>query len=462
MPTATIRTGAWLLVPILAVWLLLARPVNDFDIFWQLRLGDLMLDTGRLVTREPFAASHLGEPLVPMSALAQVILAGARRLAGWRAVQAIDALCWVGGFLAVGFAARQRGAAAAGLGIALAVCITLALPFSGLRPQSMAVLCFGLLILLREQDWPLQRLLPCAAVLLVLWQNLHPSVSIAVVWLGARAGTGLLLRLLGRRAGLPWTDGLIAVLAALAMFATPGGSEILSVSLNNAAMSAYMGATEWLSPFDPGSRPFLPQLLVLNGLVLALLVWRWRTMRLEDAAAALVFLLLGMVTARFLLFWALAVVLPAAGRDEGEVAPAPREWLLFPAGFLIALIAAAARGPVAMPADYPGNGLAALRASGVRGPIYATFAFGGAAIDAGWQVALDGRYYRYSREEWALVKELRDGRVDLPALQARFRPAAWLVQKSVEPALVEALRADPAHWREVQSDGLSATFVPAR
>lgn len=419
-----------------------------------------MLDTGRLVTREPFAASHLGEPLVPMSALAQVLLAAVRRWAGWRGVQVMDALCWTGGFLAAGLAARRRGASPAGVAIAPFVCLAIALPFSGLRPQSFAVLCFGLLVLLLAQDCPLRRLLPAAAVLLVVWQNLHPSVSIAVVWLGARAGIGWLLRFAGKRTVLPWAETALTVIAALAMFATPAGVDILAVSVSNAAMSAFMGATEWLSPFDPGSRAFLPQLLVLNGLALALLVWRRRAVRLEDALSALVFLALGMVSARFLLFWALAAVVPLAGRDGDGKADA-REWLLFPAGLLVALVVAMAKGPVAMPPNYPASGLASLRAAGVQGSIYATFGFGGAAIDAGWQVALDGRYYRYDKAEWAEVKAIRDGRVDLAALQARFHPSAWLVDVSLEPALVEALRRDP-HWRQVQSDGVSAAFVPAR
>ena len=63
MPGATFRTAIAVLVPALLLFLLLLRPVFDTDIFWQLKLGELILAARHPLAIEPFAATHLGEPL---------------------------------------------------------------------------------------------------------------------------------------------------------------------------------------------------------------------------------------------------------------------------------------------------------------------------------------------------------------------------------------------------------------
>ena len=131
------------------------------------------------------------------------------------------------------------------LGLALVVCIAVALPFSGLRPQSFAVLGFGLLLLLmRYQMLRFSAWLGLGAALLVLWQNLHPSVSVAAIYLAARGGVGWLAWLTKRHSPPPWRETALCLIAALATFATPAGLGVLAVSLANAQMSVAMGATE--------------------------------------------------------------------------------------------------------------------------------------------------------------------------------------------------------------------------
>src|ERR1700760_5200201 len=51
------------LVPAALLLVLLRRPVWDPDIFWQLKLGELILGSGGPLASEPFAALHIGEPL---------------------------------------------------------------------------------------------------------------------------------------------------------------------------------------------------------------------------------------------------------------------------------------------------------------------------------------------------------------------------------------------------------------
>ena len=444
--------------------MLLARPVADVDIFWQVRLGAIMLDTGRLVTREPFAASHLGEPLVPLSALAQVLLATARACGGWALVRWIDGLAWTGGFLAAGLAARRRGAGTVQVALALCLCLLMAMPFAGVRPQSFAVLGFGLLMLLLRQDWPLARLLPLGAILLVAWQNLHPSISLAAAWLGARAALGWGLWLAGRRDAAPWPETLLLPLAGLAQVATPAGLAVFGLSALNTRMSLAMGVTEWLPLFDPQNRPFLPALLTLNLFAAGVLWLRRREMDLADLGGALVFLAFGLVAGRFLLFWALALVPVLSGRGAASHHRAGRATGLFLAGALLAGPASLLRpGPWLAP-ELPVAAAAALARSGQAGTVYASYPLGGLVADSLYPratVAFDGRYYRYSAAEWALCRDAMAGRLGPEVLERRFRPVAWLLSPDLDGPLIAALRRRPAQWREVVAEPGGVLFMPA-
>ena len=456
----------WIVIPLLAAWLLLRRPVEDFDIFWQVRLGDLMIDSGAVLRREPFASTHLGEPLVPLSAAAQVLLAAARRLGGWAAVQWIDAAAWAGGFFLAGLAAWRRGAEAPGLLVALALGLAMAWPFSGVRPQSFAVLCFGALLVLRAgvPTGSAARTLLVGGALFVIWQNLHPSVSLAVIWCGARAGMGLARKLAGRAPEWPLLDAALAGLAALAMFLTPAGFDVLAVSAANARMSIAMGATEWLALTDPANRPFMPVLLVLNACVAALLWLRRKSIGAEDMAGAAALLLLALGSGRFLLFWALAAVPLMAGQGAAGRQPARGAALLMAAGLLAVGGAARVAGWPGVTPLLPGASLALLEKAGGTGPIYASFGYGGIVSDVvrpEQGVVFDGRYYRFSAEEWALVRASRAGTVSAQGLAARYRPSAWLLDPAADAALVADLRRHPEAWREAGGDGAARVFLPA-
>lgn len=451
-------------MPLLALAVLLARPIGDVDIFWQVRLGDIMIDTGRLVTREPFAATHPGVPLVPLSALAQVVLAAARRIGGWPLVRGIDAVAWTGGFLAAGLAARARGAGPMQVALALVLCLLMALPFSGVRPQSFAVLGFGLLMLLLRQAWPLRLVAPAGAALLVVWQNLHPSVSLAIAWLGARAAIGWGLRLTARRETAPWAETVLLPLAGLALLATPAGLAVFGVSALNARMSQAMGVSEWLPLFDPQNQPFVPALLTLNLFALGVLWLRRREVDRADLGAALVFLVFGLAAGRFLLFWALTLVPVLAGGGAAPLRNGGRAVGLFLAGALIAGAASALRAGPWLAPDLPIAGVEALARGGYSGTIYASYPFGGLVADSLYpraRVAFDGRYYRYSAAEWTLCRDVMAGRVAPEALEQRYRPAAWLLSPDLDRPLIAALRQRPGEWREVRGEPAGVLFVPA-
>ncbi|WP_260922973.1 hypothetical protein [Novosphingobium sp. 9] len=247
----SVASVALAVVPAIMLLVLMTRPVWDVDVFWQLKLGELTLLRHAPVLREPFAALHLGEPLPRVGWLAQAIMAAARLSGGWTALRLLDALCWAGGFWAIAWACRRRGARAEAVLFALLLSFVLAVATASIRPQSYAALSFGLLLALLRLDFPPRRAVPLGALLLVVWQNLHPSVSIGLAALAIHAGAGLLDRFRGQRDTWPWTPMLLAICSIPAMLLTPDGLSIFAISAENARSSLAIHAAEWLPLWSP-------------------------------------------------------------------------------------------------------------------------------------------------------------------------------------------------------------------
>jgi hypothetical protein len=448
------------------LFVLLLRPVYDVDIFWQLRLGELELDRGTLIRTEPFAASHLGEPLVPVGWLGQVVYALARRAGGWPALRALDALVWVGGFWAVAAAARRSGAAGPAVLVALGVGFMSALPCASLRPQSFAALGFGLALAVCRRNPSPARGLAVLAVVFVLWQNLHPSVGLAAITFGATAGVAWVRWLAGHRPRPPWLFTGGAALAALAVFATPAGAGILPVTAYNAEMSVRLGVNEWLPPWDRSNYP-AGLTFAVAALAAGWLVTRnWRRVDLEEAAPAAALFVLTLTAHRFALFWGIAIVPVLARCLTTNPSAAERRWgsAVFAAVLVLAVIGFAGLvRPTWFHDSLPLEGVTRLRATGVRGTVFCHYPYGGPLIDAGfpdWVVTFDGRYYRYTPEEWELYAAAVRGEVGVEEIERRYRPDAFFLRPGVDAKLIRRLEADPG-WRRVYEDRTSCAFVRA-
>jgi len=454
----------WLLMlfPAAMLLVLLLRHVWDVDIFWQLKLGELILDRGGPVLREPFAASHLDEPLAGVAWLGQAAMAAVRRLGGWNALRVFDALCWLGGFWAVAAACRARGAAAPGVVMALLLPFMAALPTASIRPQRFAALCLGLLLaLLRLELRPLTTV-ALAVPLLVLWQNLHPSVSVALVVLGVTAAADWYRRWRGQGAA-PVAATMLVPLAALAIFATPDGFSILAVSARNAQASMAIGASEWLPLWIAANRTNAVPVVVVAVLTLYMAMKRPRRIDLAEAAVALSLFVMVLLTYRFVLFWAVAMV-PVIARlataDEAAQTHGLSRWL---APLTVGLVAVLT--PLAAPTRFsdtlPMEAIARLKLQDVHGVIYADFPYGGPIIDAGypdWRVAYDGRYYRYTSEEWHFNGDIEGGHKGLRDILAKWRVAAFLLKSSHNGPLAAELSRNP-DWRRVWTDGDVVVYV---
>ena len=473
--TAHVSWAQWAaaLVPAALLAVLLLRRVWDVDIFWQLKLGEIILAHGGPISREPFAALHLGEPLPAIGWLAQASMAFVRAIGGWDGLRIYDSLCWLGGFWAVAAACRLRGASRLAVAAALVLPFIAALATASIRPQSYASLCFGLLLALQRLEL---RPLPAIALgvpLLLLWQNLHPSVSVGALALGIQTALGLLAWLRDRSRPLPIGPAILSLAAIGAVFVTPDGVSILAISAKNAEMSLAIGASEWRPLWIEGNWTNAVPVLAVAIVALYLVLRQQERREPRELLLALGLFILTATAYRFVLFWALALV-PVIARAMTRAVTGSEECgsaqRAAPRGLAAAAVLfVAAITPIAAPTRFaptlPLGAIAYLKTLDVHGTIYADFPYGGPVIDAGWpawHVAYDGRYYRYAREEWQYNGGIENGYVPLVDVIAKWHPAAFLIQEEHNAPLAGEL-ARSRRWQRVYRgpDGV-VVYVPRR
>ena len=82
------------------------RPISDVDLFWQIRLGQLIREGG-LVGGDPFTFTHAGKSFPRVCWLAQVIYATLFDLGhSLRLLQIVDNVLFVGALLVAGLSVR--------------------------------------------------------------------------------------------------------------------------------------------------------------------------------------------------------------------------------------------------------------------------------------------------------------------------------------------------------------------
>jgi hypothetical protein len=89
---------------LLVLWIFMAtilqlRPIDDVDIFWQMRAGQIILDQSRLITTDPFSYTHMGDSVPTIGWLAQIVFAWFYCVGSWPAVKALHVLMFSGAFV---------------------------------------------------------------------------------------------------------------------------------------------------------------------------------------------------------------------------------------------------------------------------------------------------------------------------------------------------------------------------
>ncbi len=477
-----------ILLPVLAA---LIATLSAVDLAYNVRAGELMLDSGSVLRIDPFAFTTAGGAWLDQQWGAQVLLALGYRAGGWDLLAILRALL-VAVVIGLTFVACRR----AGVGLRVAAWLALAAfilasAAMGLRPQlfGMALFAATLAILAGRDRQPMAVwLIP---LLVIPWASLHGSfifapAAVGVAWLEDLA------------AGRPGARRLLAVAlaSAVATLVNPFGPGVWSYAIGLTTNPTIRRLIiEW-QPTAPLSASGL--LLYGSMLVFAILIVR----RLRSAGPAgrrtalravlptlawLVFL--GVVAAaaeRGIAWWALAApvavarligptgAVAPAGRADGVEQPGRRTEpasALNGAIVIVLLLAgiallpnwrtAGSAGSASLLSDAPTGITAAL--AGRVGPsdrIWNAQRWGSWLEFAlpGVPVAVDSRIEVIPDGAWDDHLALSAGNSDWQAILDRWKVTVVVASREEQAALIPLLQASAA-WTQVYQDADGLVFV---
>lgn len=283
-----------------ALALLALRPTDDYDVFWQLKSGEVIWQGGAFLYRDTFSLAAETFRLEHCW-LHDLVLYALYRLGGYPALTLLKtALVTLCGVLLWRWQ-RQRGVDAGVLLPALLLCLYASSPSWAERPQLwtflLALLYLQLLYAGRERGW---RVWLWLAPLMLLWANLHAGCIFGLVLIGGFLAAEALRAALG---GGSWRGvGRLALaggLAFAAAFVNPYGYRIplgqllahldqYKVQTGNADVPM-LGNMEWLPP----TLAQVPLFYLLMALWGGLLLWRWRKLDLAEGLFFLGFAYMG-------------------------------------------------------------------------------------------------------------------------------------------------------------------------
>jgi hypothetical protein len=277
---AWLPTPTWLrlaIVPVLA-FLATVTDRNYLADFWHhLARGRAIVSHGEIVDRDLFTFTVLGQPFQDVNWLTQVGYYGLFELGGLTLVQVVNSLLIAVSFAWLVYLAQRRS------GSLLAGALVGALAFFGtwevltIRPQTLSMLLFVILLDLLERSERQPRLLLLAPPMLALWANLHGAfpaglLLIGCFWLAALASGWPSGRRLLRDARAWWLTVILAA-CVLATMVNPYGWNIYRYVGGTSTIAYQRQIAEWVAP---GPDRLIGVLwLVSVALVLLLVSWRW-------------------------------------------------------------------------------------------------------------------------------------------------------------------------------------------
>jgi hypothetical protein len=472
-----------------------ARSATDPDLWWHLRTGQWIVETGHVPHSDPFSFTRAGYAWVSHEWLSEVAFYELWKHAGPPALIVYSAIITTAGFLLLYLRCLLWGAKAHWAAAATALGALASAPSWGVRPQMFTFMLASLLLWLleagqeKDRPWRLLWIPP----LFLLWLNLHAGFALGPALLLAY-GVGLMMETaLGNT---PWQQTrpillrvLILLLACLVLVPlNPSGAELYRYpfdTLRSSGMRSLIG--EWHSP-DFHEWMYRPFLLVWLLLLIALATSRsrpkWRVIvpvilvsfaALDAVRHIPIFVLLAIPV--------IAAALPASAPSAvSERRPDPSRFQPFFNRAVVILIAAfalvkwvsLARNQDAREAErFPQKAVAFLRTTAPSPGefslnVFVYYDWGGYAIwklYPEYRVFADGRADLYGddlhsndllRQSIQTVPELRTGWRDV---LDRWKVEAVLVPPSC--ALAQALLLDP-NWHAEFSDSKAIVLLKTR
>ena len=256
-----------------------ARNATDPDLWWHLRTGQWIVETGHVPHTDPFSFTRAGHPWVSHEWLSEVVFYELWKHGGTAALIVFSAIITTAGFMLLYLRCLLCGGKKYWAAAATAFGALAASPSWGVRPQMFTFTLASLLLWLLEAGEDRPKLLFWIPPLFLLWLNLHAGFALGPALLFA-CGIGLIVET--AIGNTPWQQArpilvrvLLLLLACLALVPlNPSGAQLYRYpfdTLRSPAMRSVIG--EWFSPdFHQWLyRPFLlTWLLVLAALASSL------------------------------------------------------------------------------------------------------------------------------------------------------------------------------------------------
>lgn len=397
------RVPAWAWVGVGAYLLFLINGsglLGDTDTYWQIAVGQGILESGAMPRVDVYSFTRPGEPWLSSSWLAQVIYALSYNLAGWAGPVVIASAAIAATFALLASILERRISAIHATLVALAAMV-LSAPHFLARPHVLAMPVMvawaaGLMAASERRQPPSFWLLP----LITLWANLHGGFVFGLVLAGAFAIDALWNAAPAQRQGLAlrWAGFGLAALAACCV--TPYGWESILASHRILDLGELLRLiSEWAPADFSRLSPFEAAILILIAGAL------YRGIRLSPPRIALVLGLLHMALSHgrnlelFALLLPIVVLAPVSGqlalRPERSVALKLVPAALLTVTLIVSTWALAAHRTYAPPSgDSPAAAVAAIKANGLQ-RVLNDRAFGGYLIWRQVPVFIDGRAELY-------------------------------------------------------------------
>ena len=440
-----------------------ARNALDPDLWWHLRTGQWIMETGHVPHADPFSFTRAGQPWVSHEWLSEVMFYEIWKHSGASGLIVFSALVTTAGLMLLYLRSPGKPHWAA---VATAIGALASAPAWGVRPQMFTFALASLLLWLLERGQDRPWLLVSIPPLFLIWLNLHAGFALGPALMVAY-GSGLLVEVV--IGDTPWQEAgpvlwriLGLVLACMALVPlNPSGVQLYRYpfdTLRSTGMRSFI--VEWFSPNFHEPR-FIPFLIVF----LLLLVVLART-RVSPQARVLVPLvlttLLALDAVRHIAIFVLLAIPVIAGGLAASLSPvggrntSPTEQVRLAFNGLIVVLMAVfalvrwgvlARGQSAAETQqFPQRAVEVLRSRDLGGRIFAYYDWGGYTIYKlypQYRVFVDGRADLYGDD---LLQQFQKA----VQLRAGWREVVdgWKVRVVLLPpycALAQALILDP-NW----------------
>ena len=455
---------AWLGIGVYALVLVDGRSLlSDADTYWQIAVGQWILDQGALPRADVYSFSKLGEAWISSSWLAQIVYAVSYNLAGWAGpvVVAAGSIAATFGLLARILERRIPSTYAA---LVVLTATVLSMPHFLARPHVLAMPVMvawaqGLMTASERRQPPSFWLLP----LIALWANLHGGFVFGLVLAGGFAIDALWNAEPSQRKplALRWVAFGLAALVACCL--TPYGWESILASRRILDLGELLRLlSEWMPP-DFG-RPSAFELTLLALIAGAL----YLDVKLSPPRIALVLGLLHMALSHgrnaetFALLLPIVVLTPVS--QQFALRPTRSGTMTLVSGALLAVTLGISTWALAAHQMYsppkslsPAAAVEAIKAHNLR-RVLNDRAFGGYLIWRQMPVFIDGRAELYGEKftmAYYNAVELKDVGQFLGLLRDHEIDAVLLQPGMPATGLLDQLRA----WRRVYADDVAILYV---